>query len=185
MKLIVKHNFLDRQLCTELGNSSAGLKNAHIVDKEGARFVNPSYRKTLVKAIAEDKEAALTYKILNVKEEVEQQFSCNTTGLCAFQLLRYEQGHFFKKHRDVNGYGANQKRKVTVLVYLNEPGQGQVTDCYQGGTLVVYGVHEGFEQRGLPIIARTGMLVAFPSDLIHEVTPITRGARKSIVTWFY
>jgi SM-20-related protein len=31
----------------------------------------------------------------------------------------------------------------------------------------------------------TGALIAFPSEMLHEVTPITRGERFTIVSWFY
>ena len=30
-----------------------------------------------------------------------------------------------------------------------------------------------------------GTLIVFPSDTYHQVTPVTRGERRSLVSWFH
>jgi SM-20-related protein len=37
---------------------------------------------------------------------------------------------------------------------------------------------------GLPLSGEPGLLVAFDSAMVHGVTPVTRGERYTIVTWF-
>ena len=51
-------------------------------------------------------------------------------------------------------------------------------DTYDGGDLELF-------YKAKPIIAdRTrGAVVAFPSFVMHRVTPVTRGVRYSLVAW--
>ena len=37
---------------------------------------------------------------------------------------------------------------------------------------------------GLPLTGTPGLLVAFDAAAIHAVSPVTRGERYTIVTWF-
>jgi predicted 2-oxoglutarate/Fe(II)-dependent dioxygenase YbiX len=34
-------------------------------------------------------------------------------------------------------------------------------------------------------VPRAGTLVAFPSDVPHEVLPVTSGLRDAVVDWFF
>ena len=42
----------------------------------------------------------------------------------------------------------------------------------------------GLKGAGFPLRGQTGLLIAFPSGLPHEVRPVTRGERLTVVTWF-
>jgi PKHD-type hydroxylase len=55
-------------------------------------------------------------------------------------------------------------------VQLSEP------DEYEGGELEFL----NFEQ---PIPKDIGSLIVFPSYLVHRVNPVTRGLRRSMVSW--
>jgi hypothetical protein len=63
------------------------------------------------------------------------------------------------------------ERVVTAIYYLNGD--------FDGGEIV-------FEQEGLVIKPRAGLLLAFPSDRhhVHEVLPVRRGMRYTIPIWF-
>jgi predicted 2-oxoglutarate/Fe(II)-dependent dioxygenase YbiX len=63
------------------------------------------------------------------------------------------------------------QRDVTALYYLN--------DDFNGGEIA-------FEQHGVAIKPRLGLLVIFPSDHhhVHEVHPVTGGERYSVQIWF-
>jgi predicted 2-oxoglutarate/Fe(II)-dependent dioxygenase YbiX len=66
-------------------------------------------------------------------------------------------------------------------VFLTTAGVG----C-EGGSLRLYGGSYGAAaSEALDIPPRAGMLVAFPSDLPHEVLPVTAGIRDAVVDWFY
>jgi predicted 2-oxoglutarate/Fe(II)-dependent dioxygenase YbiX len=40
------------------------------------------------------------------------------------------------------------------------------------------------EAVGLPLTGEAGLLVAFPSELVHGVQAVTRGKRYTVVSWF-
>jgi SM-20-related protein len=76
-----------------------------------------------------------------------------------------------------------RERKVTTVTFLT--GQGDDGDglSFAGGELVLYGLPgSGSERHGLWIGGERGMLVAFRSDVLHEVRPVTRGERRTVVS---
>jgi PKHD-type hydroxylase len=88
------------------------------------------------------------------------------------QLARYdadEQG-FFRWHADTTP--GDMSRKLTMVVPLNDPAE------YEGGALEF---NEGGVVRRLP--QKAGVPVMFPSWLLHQVTPVTRGRRYSMAVW--
>ena len=86
-----------------------------------------------------------------------------------------EQGHY-DWHADI-GPGLLSKRKISITVQLSEP------DEYEGGDLQLFrgGNYEKGEfdtaYRG------AGSVFIFPSYILHRVTPVTKGTRKSFVLW--
>jgi predicted 2-oxoglutarate/Fe(II)-dependent dioxygenase YbiX len=55
-----------------------------------------------------------------------------------------------------------------------------------GGALRLYGLADpGDPAVPFDIVPAAGTLVAFPSDVLHEVLPVTAGVRDAIVDWFY
>ena len=94
------------------------------------------------------------------------------------QFLRYRQGDFYVRHMDRDLEGVNQ-RKVSVIIFLNSPGAATFT----GGGLKFYGVLAG---RPVPftLVPEEGLLIAFRSDIPHEVERVTAGERLTAVTWF-
>lgn len=88
------------------------------------------------------------------------------------QLLRYdadEAGHF-RWHSDTAP--SDMTRKISIVVPLSSPTE------YEGGELQ-------FNQGGTlcSVEQAPGRPIAFPSWLIHQVTPLTRGQRYSLVAW--
>ena len=85
-----------------------------------------------------------------------------------------EKGHY-DWHADI-GPNILSKRKVSITVQLSEP------DEYEGGDLELFrgGSMEGpFEAAP----RQAGCVFIFPSYLMHRVTPVTKGTRKSLVIW--
>jgi PKHD-type hydroxylase len=56
------------------------------------------------------------------------------------------------------------------------------TEAYEGGDfeLIVTSLDSP-----VTIPKEKGKLIIFPSFLFHRVTPVTRGVRKSLVSWIY
>lgn len=65
-----------------------------------------------------------------------------------------------------------EPRKISLTLQLSDP------SAYEGGELILE-AGEGPSQAQ----KRRGTLVAFPSYMMHRVTPVTAGIRKSLVAW--
>jgi PKHD-type hydroxylase len=63
-------------------------------------------------------------------------------------------------------------RKLSLVVQLSEP------DEYQGGDLQLM-----FAEKPFTCERRKGMIYVFPSWILHRVTPVTAGIRRSLVAW--
>jgi len=68
--------------------------------------------------------------------------------------------------------GTRPFRKLSVSIQLSDP------EDYEGGDLeLLYGTEPQKLDRS------RGALIVFPSFMLHRVTPVTRGARWSLVAW--
>ena len=88
---------------------------------------------------------------------------------------RYEGGEAFGLHVDNairQGSGVRIRSDLSMTLFLSEP------DSYDGGELVIEGLY-GPQTVKLP----AGDAVLYPSKSLHEVTPVTRGARVACFTW--
>jgi predicted 2-oxoglutarate/Fe(II)-dependent dioxygenase YbiX len=74
-----------------------------------------------------------------------------------------------------------ERRQVTLVLFLESSREAEPSGGFNGGLLRL------FPDEGDPIdvVARQGMLVAFPASMRHEVTRVRSGRRDTIVDWFY
>jgi predicted 2-oxoglutarate/Fe(II)-dependent dioxygenase YbiX len=85
-----------------------------------------------------------------------------------YELLRYKEGQFYIQHTDSF---KDRPRAVSCSFALN--------DDYEGGEWA-------FFDRDKVIKVPKGAAVLFPSNFMypHEIMPVTKGTRYSIITWF-
>jgi PKHD-type hydroxylase len=90
------------------------------------------------------------------------------------QLTMYggEDKSFYGRHTDHMHQGTGSHRKLSMSIPLSDPSE------FEGGELLF---HDGFTP--LPAKQEKGTAVAFPSYVLHEVTPVTSGTRYSLVVW--
>lgn len=87
------------------------------------------------------------------------------------EYLAEDEGHY-TWHQDI-GPGMASQRKVSITVQLSE------SDEYEGGDLEIW-------RGGNNVIAAergAGVTVLFPSYLMHRVTKVSKGKRRSFVLW--
>ena len=82
----------------------------------------------------------------------------------------------YEWHQDI-GPGMLSWRKVSITVQLSEP------DEYEGGDLQMFQGGEYKEQNFINAPRKAGCVFIFPSYMLHRVTPVTKGIRKSFVLW--
>lgn len=99
-------------------------------------------------------------------------------------LLCYVAGDFYRPHRDryPTEDGDIGKRVVSTVAFVNAPGEE-----YAGGALLLSELFDGphLKRVGIPVFVEPGLLVAFPSSLLHEVTPVERGRRYTLAGWYH
>ena len=118
---------------------------------------------------------------------------CTATGVAQFELLEIEMrlaahsdGDFFSLHRDsFTGSDRAQirgDRLITAVYYFH-----QTPQAFQGGELHI---HPFDKSAPVAVEPRNNRLVAFPSFMLHEVTPVKvpsgnfADSRFSVSCWF-
>lgn len=95
-----------------------------------------------------------------------------------FQVMfnRYEPGMFYKDHMDaalMGGLSSQPLRTdLSFTVFLSEP------DSYEGGDFVMRTSFGDLTVRG-----EAGHAICYPSNMLHRVDPVTKGARWAAVGW--
>ncbi|NOD62436.1 MULTISPECIES: 2OG-Fe(II) oxygenase [unclassified Ruegeria] len=81
-------------------------------------------------------------------------------------------GGHFAWHSDIGDGPTARKRKLTLVVQLSKPGM------YDGGDLEIM-------PGAYPVTASRyqGCATIFPSFLLHQVTPVEHGHRRSLTVW--
>ena len=97
-----------------------------------------------------------------------------------FDLFGINEGFQFTNYEAPSGkYGKHVDRgmnipvrKLSISIQLTNPEE------YEGGELYVYD-----DDKGTLMDKTQGTLILFPSYVLHEVMPVTKGERNSLVTW--
>ena len=96
------------------------------------------------------------------------------------QITRYTKDGFYSWHKDgigshneVNNEPDNEflhgnTRKLSMSIILN--------DDFEGGDFEIHG-------EDIPKLPK-GSIIVFPSFMDHRVSPVTKGTRYSLITWF-
>jgi PKHD-type hydroxylase len=90
-----------------------------------------------------------------------------------------DNGLYENNHTDnLNLWG--KVRKLSMTINLNKPGD------YEGGNLKFDFGHHTNQKRfhECTEIRPQGSVIVFPSYVYHQVTPVTKGTRYSLVVWF-
>lgn len=164
------HSFKDTELArANLGES--GIQNNEV-------------RRSNVKFQSKSQENAWLFnKINSYIDSVNQQFfNFDLVGYTNFQYTEYnssEKGHY-DFHQDIQmGYvkpGSDSGlRKLTVVISLT-----QQTIDFEGGD---FQITMSSDSKAESIKLNKGDAIVFPSFMIHRVTPVTSGIRKSLVAW--
>jgi len=102
----------------------------------------------------------------------ERFFKFDLFGLNeGFQFTNYE-APFGKYGKHVDRGTNIPVRKLSISIQLTDPEE------YEGGELYLYE-----DDKGILMDKSQGTLILFPSYVLHEVMPVTKGTRNSLVTW--
>lgn len=136
-----------------------------------------SYRNNKISWIdMNDDNKWLYNKVKELILTVNQKFLFDLTDLEVLQYTVYETGEFYKKHIDTEStlFVGDACRKLSFSVQLTDPKE------YEGGELLIH-----TSENAIVASKEFGSITFFPSFLLHEVVPVTKGKRVSLVGWVY
>lgn len=190
--LFLVRDFLDARACAAArAEARASAGHPAPVYIEGAEgLVHEDVRKTSSLEVSAELVSDVAGRLLGLRGEVGESFGLGLAGCEPPQFLRYGVGDFFVRHQDADSeqsdYDHLKARKVSVVIFLNGASDAPDPERYGGGSLVIYRAGEGggASARAFDVAGEPGLLVAFRSDTVHEVEPVTRGERLTVVSWF-
>jgi PKHD-type hydroxylase len=160
-------NWLQQKAKSADQDAAVGLGN-------GVGGVNLNIRRSQVSWLDNNPNTKWVFeKLAHVASQLNaDNFRLDLTGFGErLQLTNYDQSEngMYGWHQD---YGNGISRKLSLAVQLTDPSE------YEGGNLQVM-------TSGDPVSIRKqrGIIAAFPSYVLHQVTPVTQGSRQSLVAW--
>lgn len=107
-------------------------------------------------------------------EANRSSFNIDIAGIFEAQFTEYNgaEEEYYTWHHDIDwAADSGYDRKLSIIIQLADP------EMYDGGDVefTMFTTPEGFKKRGSVLV--------FPSYLTHQVTPVTRGTRYSLVSW--
>jgi SM-20-related protein len=148
--------------------------------------VDEDYRRTTLADVSDETRTLVEGRMRAALPTAARHFDEPLEEMERAQFLLYREGDHFRRHsdspRDRQPSPDGTVRRISLVLFLNGEGPADEADSYEGGSLTFYGLIG--ESVGLPLTGSPGLLVAFRSELVHAVTPVTRGERCTVVGWF-
>lgn len=169
-------NLFSKEECEKIKDLASALdvQEAWVGDEDGFRIDN-KMRKNTLRWMPSDKEEyqwifrRCTDGILDLNRKF---WDFNLDYIESLQYTEYiEEKDYYDMHIDMS-YNSFHNRKLSFSIQLDDP------ETYEGSDLLIHTQREGVSTK------RTqGTMIAFPSYVVHQVTPITSGERRSLVGW--
>jgi predicted 2-oxoglutarate/Fe(II)-dependent dioxygenase YbiX len=145
------------------GDVNKQIRNCEVISLSTKETIskNTIRRKEIDKRIFD----AVSHVITDLKSKFSTITIAQDSG---YDLLKYDVGGFYTQHTDSF---TTYPRAISCSLILN--------DDYEGGEF-------GFFDRELVYKLKKGSVITFPSNHLypHEIMPVTKGTRYSIITWF-
>ncbi len=135
------------------------------------------YRKTMVSWLNINSHTEWLYEIFtnavfNANNHFDYELECIET--LQFTIYNSLEEGLHDKHVDPLNWDLPTNRKLTFVLQLSDPSD------YEGGDLILWN-----SRNPRVMEKKLGRLLFFPSNLLHEVTPVTKGIRYSLVGWVH
>jgi SM-20-related protein len=189
--LFTRPNFLTPEECARLlDEANTSDRTAATVYRADRTLTDEQFRKTLQTALGASARDWVTTRIRSLAPELRSHFGLDLASVGEIGCLIYRPGDFFEVHSDTAEVQSDihrpiERRKVSVVVFLNEP--DHPVHPFQGGELTFYGLMDVPDSRayGFPLQPETGLLVAFRSTVWHGISPVAEGFRYTLVGWMH
>lgn len=151
------------------------LAEAKVGQGENGR-TDSEYRRSKTSWIEQNSDSSWLYdRIAYIVRQLNgQYYRFDLYGFCEdmqFTIYEGDDQGYYDWHLD-NGAGDMSPRKLSFVLQLSDPEE------YEGGELQIMNSKDP-----LVVKKQKGLAVVFPSYMLHTVTPVTKGIRKSLVVW--
>lgn len=169
--------FDDQQL-NWLQDQAKDVKTKAQVGGGGAGVTDPNIRRSGLNWMSNTSETKWVFdKLAHAVSSLNAQFfRFNLTGFGEqIQLTHYDSSEegMYGWHVDMGPHVTSPCRKLSIVVQLSDPVE------YEGGILEL----QPHGKNVIKMRKQRGLIVAFPSWTLHQVTPVTQGSRQSLVAW--
>jgi PKHD-type hydroxylase len=184
IKLIIEYSKNIEQKPGKVGNPhQKDLKKSFSIDyrtkNENSRSIS-KIRNSFIKWIKLNEDTKWLYhKIIKEIHKVNQEnYDYILKYIEDLQFSEYDKNYqgFYSKHTDCSDNESIENdfsiRKLSFSIQLSDPKD------YEGGELVIYK-----DSQKLIAPKEKGTIIFFLSNIVHEVKPVTKGTRYSLVSW--
>lgn len=190
--LFMKRDFLNSHACASIRSEaySSPTTQAPVYIEGSTELVHETVRKTTSFHPDAETISNIHDQLLQQKSFLEEYFRQQLTDCERPQFLHYREGDFFVRHQDGNTeqleFDHLKIRRISIVVFLNGFSTEPKADTFDGGQLNFYDKDDNSaaEPWIFSLKGEAGLLVAFTADAVHEVKPVTRGERFTIISWF-
>jgi len=185
--LYVHENFFDQPACRDIcARIAAAECEKATIEKETGKLLDEKVRKVLVADVEKSLSSRVSDALERLKPALEAHFDLPLARADCPVFLRYGEGAFYAPHLDSSSLTSIRDRRISLVIFLNGQSSQPAPGCYAGGSLTFYGLLQGaaWEKCPLALEPEPGLLLAFRSETLHEVTAVTFGQRFTIASWF-
>jgi SM-20-related protein len=193
LQIFVTQGFLDPRTC---GKLAAEMRTVEGTPATVSSPATADYRRTTMAQVSEETRRLVDQRLREAIPALERHFAETLSEVERPQFLVYRKGDYFRPHRDSPPEGSAHRdkpirrvaiRRISSVLFLNAEGAPDEEGRYGGGRLT-FQEPAGRDARGEGVAhaldPSPGMLVAFRSQTVHAVTPVTHGERCTVVSWF-
>jgi len=172
---------LDQCAAVRRGMDDGVVEHAEILDR-GIHRAADARVATLIEP-ASDLVRDVESKLDACRERLEVALGMTLAEREGAGFIRYPEGGFYRAHRDRGDdpqWPDAARRAIALVLFLNTSREASPHGDFEGGVLRLFGPDEAIDVK-----PEAGTLVAFPADMLHEVTEVRGGTRDTVVDWFY
>lgn len=176
-----------RELRREMDASSQQQAEIWLGDEFG---VKPESRLGTIATLSPATEELVQDRLWGVMPQLEACYGWEVSHISAVTALIYRRGDHFAAHSDggVDEAAPSEvrRRRVSLVVALNDGASEQPE--FTGGELRFYprcppGTAPTAADEIIAFRSEPGLLIAFPSPVVHQVMPVVGGCRYSLALW--
>ena len=166
--------FTDQELDWLQQKAKEATQEAQVGSGNGGE-VNLNIRRSELNWLNKDPECEWVFeRLAHVAANLNADyFGFELTGFSeALQLTNYHEARqgTYVWHQDFGSSGIS--RKLSMVLQLSDPSE------YEGGDLQIL-----TRKEPTSIKKKRGFIAVFPAWTLHQVTPVTKGTRQTLVTW--